>query len=1092
MYNLIIYCIRKQNGVFILQLFITDGMIRQQATNEAVYQRGIIYYLQKRVAYFEFDDEDLTVDAEVIGMEEYDVTISFFRNGQIDDLYCTCPAFRDYSGACKHIVAVLKRTQQEFQMQNMYEKQNLNMVDYIFDFFEVFRENKTKEEVNLEIIYELENGYNGRLSSLELRIGMDRLYVVKNTRQFLESIIKNKPLTFGKKFIFDPLIHTFKEQDREIIQLLREIYEHQKMLEDSFATSSSYASVLKGKKIYLSSSAVKRLFKTLNNRFFKAIVLGKESEFTTIKEKDLPLSFELKQKNEKLLLDLKQKHTFIPITQDGEYFFYQGSIYHISEKQQTYFFPFYNGFMRNRERAIIFSGKDKEKFVSELLPRIKNIAKVDIDKAVEESLYHEDLQIKIYFDKAGEGISAKVEFCYGAEIINPFIGKQIPSKNNKILVRDAEKEKNILAVFEQSAFTVQQGILYLENEDSIFEFVYHILPKLQEHAEIFYSDAFKNITIKDPSTFSAGVRLAENTNMLEFSFHHEDIPNEELEHIFASIQEKKKYHRLKDGSFIPLHIPELEQMAELMENLDISAKDLNQKVLRLPKYRAMYIDSCLRESNLQHVERNLAFKQLVQNVREPEDMEFKIPEELQTILRDYQKKGFKWLKTLVAYGLGGILADDMGLGKTLQVIAFVLSEQEKKPGPSLVITPTSLVYNWQEEIRKFVPHMKAVVISGTKQERREQLQKVKDVDFIITSYPLIRRDIEMYSEMEFAYCFLDEAQHIKNPNTINAQSVKQVRAKGYFALTGTPIENSLTELWSIFDFIMPGYLFSHTKFIKKFESPIMKNQDKQKLKELSRQIAPFVLRRMKEDVLKELPQKIESKMTAELTPEQKKIYMAYLHQAKGEIAKEIAEKGFEKSHIKILSVLTRLRQICCHPSLFIENYRGESGKMLLLQEVLEDAIESGHRILLFSQFTSMLHIIKKHLDSQNIQYFYLDGSTEAKVRGETVRNFNEGERDVFLISLKAGGTGLNLTGADMVIHFDPWWNPAVEDQATDRAYRIGQKNAVQVMKFITRGTIEEKIYALQQKKKEMIESIIQPGETLLTKMSEEEIKALFE
>jgi SNF2 family DNA or RNA helicase len=291
---------------------------------------------------------------------------------------------------------------------------------------------------------------------------------------------------------------------------------------------------------------------------------------------------------------------------------------------------------------------------------------------------------------------------------------------------------------------------------------------------------------------------------------------------------------------------------------------------------------------------------------------------------------------------------------------------------------------------------------------------------------------------------------------------------------------------------MPGYLLSHNKFGIQYERPIIKKQDKKALKELSKHIRPFILRRMKKDVLKELPPKIESKMIAELTKEQKKVYLAYLQQVKGEIAQEMKEKGFEKMHIKILAALTRLRQICCHPGVFLENYTGDSGKMQLLEEILQETLESGHRVLLFSQFTSMLQLIELQLKKQKIDYFYLDGSVPAQKRGEMVRSFNEGTGQIFLISLKAGGTGLNLTGADTVIHFDPWWNPAVEDQASDRAYRIGQKNAVQVMKLITQGTIEEKIYKLQQKKKRMNESVIQPGETLLSKMDEKEIRELFE
>jgi SNF2 family DNA or RNA helicase len=435
----------------------------------------------------------------------------------------------------------------------------------------------------------------------------------------------------------------------------------------------------------------------------------------------------------------------------------------------------------------------------------------------------------------------------------------------------------------------------------------------------------------------------------------------------------------------------------------------------------------------------------------------------------------------------------MGLGKTFQVLALLLSEKlEKGLHPTLIVVPTSLIYNWCEEVQKFAPELKVAVISGSKPERQEQMKDIKASDIVITSYPLIRRDIEEYKELDFRYCILDEAQHIKNPGSQNAKAVKEIRARNRYALTGTPMENSLLELWSIFDFILPGYLFSSTKFAEKYEKPIVRDENKKTLEELGKHIKPFILRRLKIEVLKELPEKIEHKILAELTKEQKKIYLAYLERIKSEIEKDIKENGFAKSQIKILAGLTRLRQICCHPAVFLDEFEGESGKMLLLQEIVEEAIESGHRILLFSQFTSMLKIIQDWLKSKNIEYLYLDGSTKAIERGKLVKSFNEGQGKIFLISLKAGGTGLNLTGADTVIHYDPWWNPAVEDQATDRAYRIGQLKSVHVMKLITKGTIEEKIFALQENKKKLIDSVIQPGETMLSKMSEADVRALFE
>jgi SNF2 family DNA or RNA helicase len=431
----------------------------------------------------------------------------------------------------------------------------------------------------------------------------------------------------------------------------------------------------------------------------------------------------------------------------------------------------------------------------------------------------------------------------------------------------------------------------------------------------------------------------------------------------------------------------------------------------------------------------------------------------------------------------------MGLGKTLQVLTFLVSE--KPSSPALVIAPTSLVYNWQSEGEKFTPGLKILVVEGAPQERQQLLAWVDQYDVVVVSYAVLRRDIEHFSELSFSYCFLDEAQNIKNPQTLNAKSVQRIQAKGHFALTGTPIENSLSELWSLFNFLLPGYLLSQHEFHQKYGTPITKG-DSEALQELSRHIKPFILRRLKSDVLKELPPKIETEIKAVLTEEQRKIYLAYLQQTKFQIAQDLATDGFAKSQIRILAALTRLRQICSHPAMFIENYTGESGKMLLFQEILSEALDSGHRILVFSQFTSMLDLIQTYLDTQKIEHFYLSGSTPPLERSRMAQSFNSGIGEVFLISLKAGGTGLNLTGADTVIHFDPWWNPAVEDQATDRAHRIGQNRSVQVIKLLTQGTIEEKVNALQAKKKKLIDSVIQPGETMLSKLTEQELKALFD
>lgn len=413
---------------------------------------------------------------------------------------------------------------------------------------------------------------------------------------------------------------------------------------------------------------------------------------------------------------------------------------------------------------------------------------------------------------------------------------------------------------------------------------------------------------------------------------------------------------------------------------------------------------------------------------------------------------------------------------------------------SLVVSPSSLSLNWQNEAQKFAGELKTLVIRGTLAERRRQIEELDQYDLVITSYDLLKRDIDLYEEKDyqFRYIIADEAQYLKNSNTQNAKSIKKIKADTRYALTGTPIENSLAELWSIFDFIMPGYLFSYRAFKSMYETPIIKEESKETMEKLKMLIEPFVLRRNKKEVLTELPDKTITVLHNEMGEEQKNIYLNYLAQAKQELAEEIDLNGYERSQMQILAALTRLRQICCHPSLFIEDYQEGSSKLDQCMEIIEEAVNGGHKILLFSGYTSMFEMMEKELKQLGISYFKLTGSTKVEERMKLVNEFNENpEIKVFLISLKAGGTGLNLTGADMVIHYDPWWNLSAENQATDRAYRIGQKKSVQVYKLITKNSIEEKIYELQQKKGELVDNVLSTKTSFISKMSKEDIMNLF-
>ena len=476
-----------------------------------------------------------------------------------------------------------------------------------------------------------------------------------------------------------------------------------------------------------------------------------------------------------------------------------------------------------------------------------------------------------------------------------------------------------------------------------------------------------------------------------------------------------------------------------------------------------------------------------------EESEFEIPEISNATLREYQKRGFNWLKTLDKYKFGGILADDMGLGKTIQVIALLLSLTAEEKKTSIVISPSSLYLNWENEIKRFAPSLKTLVISGSRDERVKKIKSLENYDVVLTSYDLLKKDLADYKDYSFRYVIADEAQYIKNNNTKNAMSLKELKGEVRFALTGTPIENSLAELWSIFDFVMPGYLYSYRKFKEIFESPIIKENDDMAMRKLQSMVAPFILRRTKAEVLKELPEKTVSVMYNEMEEAQSKVYSAYLLSAKKEVKEELEKSNNEISNMKILALITRLRQIACHPSLFLEDYDKDSSKVNQCIEIVKEAVDSGHKMLIFSSFTSIFDILERELEENGIKYFKLTGKTKVDARVEMVDEFNKSEEiPVFLVSLKAGGTGLNLIGADMVIHFDPWWNLSQENQATDRAYRIGQRNNVQVFKLITKGTIEEKIQELQDRKSKMIDDVIKSGETLITKMTKEDILKLFE
>ncbi|MCL1965376.1 MAG: SNF2 family helicase, partial [Firmicutes bacterium] len=585
-------------------------------------------------------------------------------------------------------------------------------------------------------------------------------------------------------------------------------------------------------------------------------------------------------------------------------------------------------------------------------------------------------------------------------------------------------------------------------------------------------------------------RLGMAGGTLQLTLFDHETPLEDIAGLMRALRERKKYFRLKDGAF--LDIGEMEGWEELAGLLgDVGEANApeermapGQPVMTLRAYRAAYLVSLLGGGSLPvQVDREVreAAATLTRSA-EP------CPAALANVLRPYQERGFQWLQALYGLRMGGVLADDMGLGKTLQVIAVIAWAKEKEGvRPSLVVAPTSLLYNWQAELERFAPALHAVVMEGNQAARLRkwgELMEAGNVDVIITSYPLLRRDISAMSEYSFRFVVLDEAQHIKNPQSLSALSAGRLRGHARLALTGTPMENNPGELWSIFHFALPGYLMSLAQFMRR-------HGDGSESSALSRRVRPFLLRRLKADVLPELPEKIETRVLADMPREQRSVYAASVFALRQRVEGVLKDKGLGRGRMEVLSAITQLRQICCHPALVLEGYEGSSGKLDALMEILTDALASGRRVLLFSQFTAMLFILRRALDSRGIRSLYLDGKTPVVQRMELVNRFNAGEGDAFLISLKAGGAGLNLTGADTVIHYDPWWNPAVEDQATDRSHRIGQKKVVQVIRLITRGTIEEQVVRLSERKRALFDAVVTAGERMPSEMTEEEILHLF-
>src|SRR5690625_413572 len=1037
-----------------------------------IYKRGLAYYKNDLVSDLSYDLNYDVWTATVHGTEDYfvEINMSNFSSGSIE-AYCDCPAFDTY-GSCKHIVAVLI----SIANNRAGDSPGFVNVDYqttnrfIQAITSTQQSPKTAEilpqKVPMHVEYYLKWSYDRNLL-VELKAGERRRFVVKDAFDFLENVLQGHEHFFTKTFTYSPESHYFLKQDQDVLELLFSILRNEQIY-NGYTFYHYQARQNDKRSIIVPPLLAKELLEKLVERDLTVETGEQNFKHVDIVQDSLPFHFALtKNEREDLLLEMND-------VAEGIYFkpyeilFSQGTFYFPSKEQIPVLEQINQLGMDDHQLPITKNQADV--FLSEVLPSLKKVGNVEVADKVAAEVIQVPLRAKLYLEVQADWIVGKLEYHYGKYQIDPFGGRD---ESDVIIVRDSEKEQQIMQLIEYANFHYNGKDLYIETgEEDLYDFLYHILPLLEGYVELFLTSEIRNFIVENEPNPSTSVSVESSSNLLEIGFNIDGVDDSEVNNILNAVIEKKRYYRLDSGALLSLEGEEFSSMQQFFNDLDIQKADLENGNIHMPFYRSTQIDELIDTRK----DYDPKFRNLLHQLKSPEEQVYELPENLDASLRSYQETGYQWFKSLSTYHLGGILADDMGLGKTLQSIAYILSEPSEMP--HLIVAPSSVLYNWKNECGKFAPDLCVAILTGTPAEREKMIKELTDKDVWITSYATLRQDIEQYRELNFQTMILDEAQYIKNYATKTSQATRQIKASRRFALSCTPIENSIDELWSIFQVILPGLMPNQRTF---------KQMPHEKIASLTK---PFILRRLKKDVLKELPDKIESVSVSELTNEQKELYVGYLRQLQQEAAESMKEGGFNQNRMKILAGLTRLRQICCHPSLFIENYQGTSGKLEQLMETVRNAVANGKRMLIFSQFTSMHEIIIEKLKQEGIDYFYLHGQTPAQERVEMSERFNEGEKSVFLISLKAGGTGLNLTGADTVILYDLWWNPAVEDQATGRAHRFGQKNVVQVIRLITEGTIEEKIYDLQQKKRELIDQVIQPGETMLSSLSEDDVREL--
>lgn len=993
----------------------------------------------------------------------YDVSIVIENNKEIVKTICDCKEYRNFQ-SCKHIGAVFVN-----YYETLFKGSIINVHKITEDILNKFMPDEDtliKKELQVELIINVTEKesyyyYYGRTYTdfnIKIMIGEDKLYTLGNHATAFKVAYENQEgeVYFGKNFTYIPEKYYLSNNSKTIIE--------------------SYLDVCEGS---YNRNIFAKDFKTFLNKIKNTNFIINNYKIDGIKE-GFPISSNLIKNNESYELDFDLENIEVLIKNDYEYILYKGNLYHLRKLEQELI----DDLMENKLDKLIISKEKVDAFTKGLLKIVRKNLK--IDASVTDITLPKEISTKLYFDLRSSYILVDALFKYDEKEVNYF------DKSNTIL-RDIDYETKVINDILKYGFEIDNNKIILKDIEKEVEFLENGLENLATKYEIFTTEKFKGINIKKKTSVTSMFGIGQD-NILSYTFSLGDINSNELVNIFEEIKNKKKYYRLKNGDILNLEDESLKELSDLKDDLELSDAEIIAGHGAILKYRAIYLDS-LKNTKYNIIKTDNLFDNFIDKFYKFKDINLTLPKDELKILRDYQVTGVKWLYTLAKTGFGGILADEMGLGKTIQVIYYIKQMlKDNENNKFLIVVPTSLAYNWDHEFDSFGSNIKRKICVGNKDKRTKMLSDLNDTNVIITTYGLLREDEELYNNLNFNTMVIDEAQNIKNNMAGITKVVKKVNAETKFALTGTPLENSILELWSIFDFIMPGYLASLTKFQSKYKIKDFDENSEILIKGLSKQINPFILRRKKQDVVKELPDKLINDIYIELKDEQKKLYVAELERVKEEMEKIIETEGMNKARFLILQLLTKLRQICIDPSIVYDNYKDGSNKLEQLESIVNEYIKNNHKILIFSSFKTALNIVKEKLNKAKIKTYMIDGSVPAKDRIEMVDNFNNNDDvKVFLIMLKSGGTGLNLATADVVIHLDLWWNPQAENQATDRAHRIGQKNTVEVIHLITKGTIEEKILELQNKKRILSDKLID-GEirdkNILSELTKEDIKNL--